>query len=193
MDQIMDPAAPAGRILPTADNAIIWWDSYLNIILLTSLFGGQITFTIIVNDIVDPATLHPIGVNFQTRPTFGKEMVRLFVSISWLLFMLALGTSLIAKSQLSDPGVRDALLARGPERLKTIHSVLTFILNGLPLAAIALLALVVTAYVPCVGWVCVGFLALFAFGILVLWVLFDLRGARKVLRWGKRVVEAHER
>ena len=171
------------------EDTITWWDGYLNVIVWTSLFGGQITFTLIASDILDPATVHPIGTTFRTHPIFGKELVRTFLAISWLLFMLALGTSLIAKTQLSDAGIRDVILLRGPERLKAVHSLLTFILNALPLTAITFLALSVIAYVPCVGWICIGFLGFFVLLIGVLWVLFDLRGMRKLRQHANSVRE----
>ncbi|KAF2183520.1 hypothetical protein K469DRAFT_751526 [Zopfia rhizophila CBS 207.26] len=137
---------------------------YLKAMLAISLFGGQITFTIILSDIYDPNKL-----SSPHRASFSKETVRLFVSISWMLFTFVLGLSAIAQILLSDSKIREVV---GKGGSWTVVWML-FALNLMPVLAFLFLALAVTAFVPVVGWVVLGFVGLYAVVVVSLWWALD--------------------
>ena len=155
---------------------ISWWESYLKAILAISLFGGQITFTVIVSAIADPASLNRSG------PTaFSMETVRLFVAIAWMLFTITLGMAAIVTILISDTNIKQELLERWKNRRRSVliaHSVLTLLLNGLPLTAFLFLALAAVAYVPVVGLVTLGITGGFTIAAGILWCIMDERGGR---------------
>jgi hypothetical protein len=168
MDAVVEPTDRSSAV---NDRLLSWWDGYLNGLIAVSLFGGQITFTVIISEIANPAILNSV----QTHTTFGKETVRMFVALGWLLFMVSLGIAVVAKMLLLDIGIRERILVNLAESRKWLifHSVLSFFLNGLPVIAFLFLALAVAAYVPVVGWIGVGLISLFILIVLVLWFIFD--------------------
>jgi len=132
-----------------------WFDNYLKAIIGIAILGGQITFTLIVSDIADPETL-----NNGTAAVFKKETVRLLIAISWLFFTCTLGVAVII-----------SLLFNGDSRFAGVFGwVVTFLLNFLPVGAFLLLSLATAAYVPIVGWIGTGFVAIFAFSVLYFWI-----------------------
>ena len=141
-----------------------WFDDYLKAIIGIAVLGGQITFTLIVSDIADPATLKlTSNTEENSHTTFQKETVRLFIALSWLFFTLTLGLDVLTNLLFS--GDRRGALA--PRVNSFFLNVVTFFLNCLPIAAFLLLSLAAAAYVPVVGWIGVGFISVFA--LLVLW------------------------
>jgi hypothetical protein len=66
-----------------------WFDNYLKVIIGVAVLGAQITFTLIVTDIADPASLG------NATPAFDKETTRLIIAISWLFFTCTLGVAVI--------------------------------------------------------------------------------------------------
>jgi len=168
--------APSATPHPPAETyeerLLSWWEGYLKAILAISLFGGQITFTVILSEIADPAQLHAN----KNAATFDRETTRLFVAISWMLFTVTLGLAAALRILLSDVQIKGAAregLRDRSRRIQLTHSLLTLFLNGLPLAAFLFLALAVVAYVPIVGWITVGFIAFFIVVAAVFWWLID--------------------
>jgi hypothetical protein len=160
----------------TAERVLNWLDGYLKALIAISVFGGQITFTVIVSEIADPAALSPTSTDAETKSFFGIETVRIFVALSWLFFMVELGIAALVKILLMDEYMKGATrtyFARRKKSFLYIYSGLTFLLNGLPLVAFLFLALAVAAYVPVVGWIGVGLISLFTLAVFVLWAKLD--------------------
>lgn len=148
-----------------ADNTWLdgWFDGYLTAIIGVSVFGGQITFSVALSDIPDPAEVIP-------SPPYQRQTVRTFVTISWLLFMFTLAIALFVKMIVSDNATRYWIRAIfGVGGLRRIIAATIILLQELPIAAFLFLALSITAYVPIVGWVGVGSISCFAVFIGVLW------------------------
>jgi hypothetical protein len=137
--------------------------------LAISLFGGQITFTVILSDIFDPTSLVS-----SYRSSFSKETVRIFVSLSWMFFTIALGLSAIGIILLSDSAIQKVAARSGRGM-----SAILLVLDLLPMGAFLFLALAVTAYVPVVGWIVLAFGALGLVVAFVLWWVMDVREIRR--------------
>ncbi|EON69857.1 hypothetical protein W97_09120 [Coniosporium apollinis CBS 100218] len=60
------------------DRAVRWWQSFLPLVITVAVFGGSITFTLIIQEIADPVELNA---------KFSSETVRTFISLAWLLFL----------------------------------------------------------------------------------------------------------
>ncbi|KAF5650738.1 hypothetical protein F52700_280 [Fusarium sp. NRRL 52700] len=78
---------------------VTWVDILLPIIQALTIFGGSITFTLI------------IGANAQPTRRFTDQMVRDLLSVAWLLSALALAMATIA--QLTVAGRDERIQARG--------------------------------------------------------------------------------
>ena len=141
---------------------------YSNAMLAISLFGGQITFTVILSDVYDPAEL-----TSRYRSNFSKETVRLLVSLSWMLFTFAMGFSAIITILLSDSAIKEVANRGIPAILRGIRMLL-LLLNLMPICAVLFLALAVTAYVPVVSWFVTGFVGLFLIVAILLWWIMDV-------------------
>ena len=61
-------------------------NGYIKAIFAVGLFGGQISFSVLVTDIADPSELPS-----SYRSSFSKETGRLFLALSWTCFSFALG------------------------------------------------------------------------------------------------------
>jgi hypothetical protein len=161
----MDIGAPN---TPPAGEATLWgwFDGYLTAMIGVSVFGGQITFTIVLSDIPDPEDV-------VASPSFQQQTVRTFLAVSWLLFAATLALALLVKMLMSEHGTRSWIhgsFSDGALRYGTALTVL--LLEELPVVAFLFLALSVTAYVPVVGWVAVGSIGFFVafLGVLWLWI-----------------------
>ena len=140
-----------------------WFDGYLTAMIGVSVFGGQITFTVILSDIPDPEDI-------MVSPSFQRQTVRTFLAISWVLFAFTLALSLLVKMLMSDHLTRGWIEDKIGVRMMHHMTALTIILlEELPVVAFLFLALSVTAYVPIVGWIGVGSISLFAAFLAVLW------------------------
>lgn len=149
-----------------------WFDGYLTAIISTAVLGGQVTFTVIVGDISDPATLGRHGPDAGPPKVFSRETVRFLVALSWLFFVSALGLAIVAKLVFCNvPFVGADGLKPGPS--SSVLIILTLALNGLSVAAFLLLSVAVTAYVPIVGWMGVVLLSLYFVGVLWLWLIMN--------------------
>ena len=149
-----------------------WLDGYLTGIIGIAVLGGQITFTVLVSEIADPAeTVKP------RTPTFRKETVRTFIGISWLLFTTLMGISVFVKILCSDPRERGWLLQRlGTYGFRILYSLLTLLLNALSIVPFLFLALAATAYVPIVGWLGTGLVSFYTVVVGVSWLVLDSGG-----------------
>lgn len=68
---------------PPPWNFWLWFDKYLSAIFGIAVLGGQVTFTLIVSDLVDPATL---SADSGWVTILSKEGVRLVIATGWLFF-----------------------------------------------------------------------------------------------------------
>ena len=154
-----------------------WVDGYLKGIIGISVFGGQITFTVLVSDIADPADVVrsvPANADPAFTPTFPRETVRTFIGISWLLFIISLGISVVLKMLLSDRNEREWLVQKlGARDFRRLYSVVTFILNTLSVAPFLFLSLATAAYLPVVGWIGTAFVSLLTVVVGIAWVILD--------------------
>jgi hypothetical protein len=87
---------------------------------------------------------------------------------------MTLGLAVVAKILFaSSPPAPDCALTERPAAFGRPYAVLTFLLNGFPVAAFLLLALATAAYVPVVGWFGVAVISLFGIFVLFLWYVLD--------------------
>jgi len=127
------------------------FEGFLSFVLSLSIFGAS-TFAVIVSQIANPSDL-------VANPRFTRETIRTLLSISWLLFVLALGIvavsmSLLASQREHAKAGLDSLWRRTWERLGLLASSL---IQLLVIAAFLFLSLVLVAYTEAVGWVAVAF------------------------------------
>ena len=149
-----------------------WLDGYFNTIITIAALGAQITFAVIVTDIIDPAELQRHNPAAERPKVFSKETIRLLVALSWFFFAAALGVATTSKLIYSGP----LLVGTGSRTLlpgRLLHAILTLVLNVLSVGAFFLLSLAVTAYVPAVGWVGVALLSLYFVAVLWLWLVMN--------------------
>jgi hypothetical protein len=134
-----------------------WFKAFFQIVIALSTLGASVTFNYILSEIKDPKFL------------WNKPVIQTYVAISWLLFLLALASAGLASTILNffqGHAVRDW---DGDDwcrkRVLQYYATMTsFVLYGLVIAAFVVMGLVVTAYSPVVGWVAIGFTAMFGVG-----------------------------
>jgi hypothetical protein len=105
----------------------------------------------------------------EPRYLWSRPQIQIYLSVSWVLFLLALAFASLASTILNffqGQAVRDW---DGGERrrkwvLQCYATLASVVLYGLVIAAFVVMGLVVTAYSFVVGWVAVGFTALFGVG-----------------------------
>jgi hypothetical protein len=142
------------------DKQFSWYDSFAKGIVGLTTFGASITFSVILSDLPDPVPIRAHSSSKVSRKvTWEKETVRQFLSIAWLMFVLALGFAIISLVQLK----KKMEVGRGMKLLEIL-------LELLVLSAFMFLALAVAAYVPEVGFAGVGFISFFTFMVLCMWV-----------------------
>jgi len=160
------PKAPFNHInnmLSTSqieDKRYAWYDSFAKGIIGLTTFGASITFSVVLSDLPDPVPIRThAGTKLAQKIKWDKEMVRRFLSIAWLMFVLALGFAIISLVQLK----KKMTISSGMKLLEIL-------LELLVLSAFMFLALAVSAYVPEVGIAGVGFIAFFALMVLSMWL-----------------------
>jgi hypothetical protein len=124
-----------------------WWNEFLGHIVTVSIFGGSITFTVVVQQIQDPAEL-----NGDTK--FHKETVRKFLAVAWLLFVTSLALSVVSSLLLlfDREAVHRAFRGSTGSFWAVLFHILSFLLCAVLLGAFMVLSLCVVAYVKGVGW-----------------------------------------
>ncbi len=129
--------------------ALKWWDAFITHTIMVSIFGGSITFTVIVQQIQDPAELHEEGTRFSSKT------VRIFLSVAWLLFVTALAiTSLITLLFVFFRSRINTALRGGKKSFFAFFfHFLSLLLSAVLLGAFMALSLAVAAYVEVVGWI----------------------------------------
>jgi hypothetical protein len=127
------------------------WDQYFSHMIVFAVFGGQITFTVVVSDIYDPQKVSAGG-----SPPFvkiGKETVRLFVALAFMFFIIILGVAGTGKVILSNPTIKTRILQRLRETSSPLEkfTIAACCIDYFPILAVLFLGLAVSAYVPGVG------------------------------------------
>jgi hypothetical protein len=144
-----------------------WLSAYVAVMTNVAIFGGSITFTVIVADLVDPSTLQT-----RFRASFAVETVRLWVALGWMCFTFTLGISCIAAILYAD----NTLKFVPPSRWGFIDFVLKLmllVLSALPICAFGCLSLAVAAYVPVVGWLVLGLCVVYL-GVVLILVMYAI-------------------
>jgi hypothetical protein len=141
------------------------WEQYFNHMIVIGVFGGQITFTIVLSDIYDPQKVFAGGSPLSVK--IDKETVRLFVALAFMFFIMTLGVASVGKVILSNPTIKTQVLANlrvneyWPVELFTIAACC---IDYFPILAVLFLGLAVSAYVPGVGLTVTLIVALSLFG-----------------------------
>lgn len=180
------------RIAPMAvhsgDSVATFFNGVFQTILAIGTLGASITF----NYVLSNASLSPdasSGSDSETSnnsnildspvattgglPRFSAATVQLFLSVSWLLFLLALAFASLGQTLLTffrKHWERDWDGVHGRISQVTVqwYAVLAAgLMGGLVIAAFILLCLVVEAYSPVVGWIALGFTVFFGATIAV--------------------------
>ncbi|EWC46423.1 hypothetical protein DRE_04366 [Drechslerella stenobrocha 248] len=137
---------------------IEWLKGYLDTIALIAGLGSSITFSIIVQDIVDPDSLGKVEGSRKPGGVFDLDQVRLIISLGWCVFTVAVGIAIFAKILFIDPVAQRNLEKNMKSSLFQYQlGAVLFLLNMMPTVAFLLISLAVTAYVPVVGWIATGF------------------------------------
>jgi hypothetical protein len=134
-----------------------WFKALFQIVIALSTLGASVTFSYILSDFKDP------------RFIWSKPVVQTYIAVSWVLFLLALAFASLASTLLNffqGHAVRDwdGMDKRRKTVMQCYASVTCLVLYGLIIAAFVVMGLVVTAYTPVVGWVAIGFTAVFGLG-----------------------------
>ena len=142
-----------------AESVSAWFTGLFTIVIGISTLGASITFSHVIGGVSDPIR----------DSYFSPEAVHLFLSISWLLFLLALAFASLASTTLAffkyswqkDWNGRHGKTSQRDVQLYAM--IATALLAGSVVAAFIFLCLVVTAYAPVIGWIALGFTS--AFGL----------------------------
>jgi hypothetical protein len=137
-----------------------WWDSFSKGIIGISTIGASICFSVIFSALPDPVEVRAVrNTSLDQKIHFDRETVRKLLSLSWLMFVLALGFAIISQLKL--------------RKSTTWGSMLKFLeitLNSLVLAAFLCLSLAVAAFVPEVGLAGCGFIGFFSLTVICMWL-----------------------
>ena len=122
-------------------------------------------------------------------PRFSAATVQLFLSVSWLLFLLALAFASLGQTLLTFFWKHwerdwDGIHGRTSQVTVQWYAVLAaVVMGGLVIGAFALLCLVVVAYSPIVGWIALGFTGFF--GAIIAVAIANQ--VPRPFKWGKPV------
>jgi hypothetical protein len=135
----------------------VWFKAFFQIVIALSTLGASVTFNYILSEVKDPKFL------------WSKPQIQVYLSISWLFFLLALAFASLASTLLNffqGHAVRD-WDGENRQRKRVLQYYVTvtcLVLYGLVIAAFVVMGLVVVAYSFVVGWVTIGFTAIFGIG-----------------------------
>lgn len=153
----------------SAENVSAWFTGLFTTVIGISTLGASVTFNYVIGVVSSPVP----------GSYFSREEVQLFLSISWLLFLLALASASLASTILTffkQSWQKDWNGEHGKTSQRDVQLYATFAtasLAGLVVTAFIFLCLVVTAYAPVVGWVALGFTS--AFGLVcIIGVMFQV-------------------
>ena len=132
-----------------------WLEKLITLTVQVCIFGGSITFTVIVSEFADPADI-------KSNPFLHKDKVRQVIAVSWLFFMLDLGVAFACSAVF-------AFYSKYNKTVIRLGEWASFVLEIILLAAIICLALALVAYVEAVGWVAFGVVVAFVPILLILW------------------------
>lgn len=121
------------------------------------IFGGSITFTVILSKFSDPAEI-------KRYPFFHEDKVRQVLAVSWLFFMLDLGLAFACSAIF-------AFRSEYDPKVTFLGEIACFVLEIVMLAAIICLALVLVAYVEVIGWVVFSIVVAFVPTTVILWYI----------------------
>jgi uncharacterized protein YqgV (UPF0045/DUF77 family) len=157
-----------GAIHDDDASALRWWDAFLSNAITVSIFGGSITFTVIVQQIQDPNEFRENG----ALSRYGRESVRCFLSVAWLLFVAALAVASIITLLLTFKrrSVERALTVGEKSWIGWLFHIFSGFLIAVLLGPFMVLSLAVAAYVEVVGWIGCAVTSLTALVALYCWL-----------------------
>ena len=142
-------------------SVVTFFTGLFQTILGIGTLGASVTFSYVLsnsNQQLSPPT---------AEPYFTVHQIQLFLSVSWLLFLLALafaslGSTLLTFFKKHWQDDWDGLHGKTSQLNVQLYAVgASAILGGLIIGAFALLCLVVVAYSSTVGWIALGFTGFF--------------------------------
>jgi len=145
----------------TGGAVVIFFNGLFTTIIGLATLGTSITFSYVLSNNTQPPT--------SRTPTFGTQEIQLFLSISWLLFLLALAFASLGSTLLTffkDHWRADWDGLNGKTSQESVQWYAVFasgLLGALVVAAFILLCLVVVAYSVVVGWIALGWTIFFGF------------------------------
>ena len=151
----------------SGDSVAAFFNGLFQTILGISTLGASITFSYVLSNSNQQLST-PIA-----EPHFATQQIQLFLSISWLLFLLALafaslGSTLLTFFKRHWQEDWDGLHGKTSQLQVQLYAVgASAIMGGLNIGAFTLLCLVVVAYSPVVGWIAVGFTGFFGIVIII--------------------------
>lgn len=159
-----NPAVPdeiSQSILEALTKNLDSWEQYFSGMIIIAIFGGQITFTIVLSDIYDPRKVFAR----ESLPYLGtdKEKVRVFVALAFLFFSIALGAAAVGKIVLANPTTKTQILRSLRKKQYSPLKWLTITaccIDYFPMLAFLFLGFAVSAYVPGVGFTVVAIVLL---------------------------------
>lgn len=152
-----------------AESVSAWFSGLFTTVIGVSTLGASITFNYVISNSNIPAK----------DSYFNRNEIQLFLGISWLLFLLSLASACLASTILTffkDHWKKDWNGEHGKTSQRDVQLYATFataLLTGLVTSAFVFLCLVVTAYSPVIGWVALGFTAVFGL-VCVIGVMYQV-------------------
>ena len=171
------------RIAPMAVHSGASVATFFNGLFQTILAIGTLGASITFNYVLSNASPSDGGSNTLDAPTtsglpiFSAATVQLFLSVSWLLFLLSLAFASLGQTLLTFFRAHwqrdwDGLHGRTSQMEVQWYAVLAaVVMGGLVVGAFTLLCLVVVAYSPVVGWIALGFTGFF--GLIIVVAIFN--------------------
>jgi hypothetical protein len=154
---------------PASVSASMWIDALIPSIQIISIFGGSITFTLI------------LGANAPPSKRFSDQTVRDLLCAAWLSFALALAMGTIAKlafaAQEEQLRTRSDLILVQTTSCHIIRPALVFCLGGCTLASFLVCSVVILAYSD-IGWVAIVINVLGDVICLVGWITYTFSPER---------------
>jgi hypothetical protein len=182
------PDAISESILEGLTKNLDSWERYFNGMITIAIFGGQITFTVVLSDIYDPHNVS--GSKYPPTLKIDKEKVRLFVALAFIFFTVTLSAAATGKIILANPTTKIRILRSLEDKkywpLKWF-SIAACCIDYFPMLAFLFLGLAVSAYVPGVGFT-VALIFLLSLGCKMFWGHVVIPGHGK--QWSLSLVAA---